>query len=212
MPMLSPFLLLLAAMASGTDPHPAVLVGIYDGNQTEMAAGLELRADGHFRYGLAYGALDEEAAGRWHADGNRVILDSDPVKPPHFGLLGQQPAPPATVRISLETPQGMDAQYFDAAVLFADGTRNGGQLSGDGISFTLKPGQRPASVRFRLGVFDLVSDPIAIDSSKGLALRFRFEPNDLGHVDFRGTALQEKEGELLLSRFDRVIHFRRGAH
>ena len=51
--------LLLAAVA------PAALVGIYDGGQMEIAAGLELRADGNFSYGLAYGALDEEAEGVW---------------------------------------------------------------------------------------------------------------------------------------------------
>jgi hypothetical protein len=43
------------------------LVGKYNGGQMELAAELDLTADGHFQYGLAYGALDEEAQGRWKA-------------------------------------------------------------------------------------------------------------------------------------------------
>src|SRR5690606_6984101 len=44
------------------DQHPASLVGVYDGGQMEIAAGLKLGKDGQFQYGLSYGALDEMAA------------------------------------------------------------------------------------------------------------------------------------------------------
>ena len=50
---------LLLAAASSTVAAPASrqsLVGTYDGHQMELAAGLELKADGRFRYGLSYGA------------------------------------------------------------------------------------------------------------------------------------------------------------
>ena len=61
MTTLSPFLLLTASALG--DPLPSALVGQYDGHQMEVAAGLSLTADGHFQYGLSYGALDEEAEG-----------------------------------------------------------------------------------------------------------------------------------------------------
>lgn len=206
MQRLLPLLLMLATAAA--DPHPRGLVGQYDGSQTEMAARLELLADGRFRYALSYGALDEQASGQWHAEGDRVILDSDPVKAPSFALLAQATAPAGEARIILETPQGMNVQYFEAALLFADGTGTGGQLSDEGRRFELEPGTKPVTVRFRLGVFNLVSAPIAIEPSKGLALRFRFEPNDLGRVDFRATPLAIEGGRLLLDRLDRKIRFR----
>ena len=205
-----PLLLLLAAAIS--DPHPAALVGQYDGGQMEMAAGLELSADGRFRYGLSYGALDEQAAGSWHAEGRRVLLDSDPVKAPHFSLAGQAAAPPGMVRVSLAVPEGMEPQYFRAVVLLDDGTEIGGQLSADGLSLPLEAGRRPTSVRIALRVFGIVSDPIPVDIAKGLDLRFRFEPNDLGQVDFRDTVLEQDGDDLTLNRHDRLIRFRRAGH
>ena len=73
---------LLLAVASSTVAATASrqsLVGTYDGHQMEIAAGLELKADGRFRYSLSYGALDEEAAGKWTMSGDQVLLTSDPV-------------------------------------------------------------------------------------------------------------------------------------
>ncbi len=204
---LLPLLLMLATAAA--DPHPRKLVGQYDGGQTEMAAGLELLPDGRFRYALSYGALDEQAAGRWHAEGGKVILDSDPVKAPVFALLGQAAAPAGQAMIALETPRGMNVQYFEAALLFADGSAEAGPLSDEGLVVPVEKDRTPANVRFRLGVFDLVSPPIAIDPARGLALRFRFEPNDLGRVDFRGIVLPIENGALWLDRFGRTIRFRR---
>lgn len=67
-------ILLSAPVLAVPDQHPARLVGIYDGGQMEMAAGLELGKDGHFRYGLSYGALDEAAAGTWSAAADTVTL------------------------------------------------------------------------------------------------------------------------------------------
>ena len=52
-----------------------------------MAAMLDLGADGRFQYDLSYGALDEEARGKWEFDGSRVLLTSDPVAPPKFVVL-----------------------------------------------------------------------------------------------------------------------------
>ena len=55
-------LFIAAAAAPAAARTASSLVGVYDGRQMEMAAGLELMADGRFRYALSYGALDEEAA------------------------------------------------------------------------------------------------------------------------------------------------------
>jgi hypothetical protein len=174
----------------------------------EVAAGLSLTADGHFQYGLSYGAIDEEAEGTWYFDGIHVVLDSKPVKAPHFSFLGQARSDKGVLHVDLQVPAGMDPQYFDVAVTLADGTTAGGQLSADGLSLPLAGGRPPKSVRVVLPMFEIASDPVVVDPSKGLKLSFRFEPNDLGHVGFRGTALESKNGELLLTRHGVEIHFR----
>jgi hypothetical protein len=203
-------LLLLASIIG--DAHPAGLVGRYDANQIEVAAGLELSADGRFRYGLSYGALDEQATGTWHAAAGRVILDSDPVKAPRFTLLGQSRGEEGFLHVDLQVPEGMDAQYFRAVIQLTDGRQLGGQLSADGLSLPLEVGQRPARIRIVLPVIELVGDPVEIDAAKGLRFRFGFEPNDLGRVEFKGTALTMDKGQLILLRHGVELHFRpRGA-
>lgn len=197
--------------AAAPDPHPVALVGAYDGSQMEMGAELYLAADGRFRYGLAYGAVDEEAAGTWVAEGDQVLLTSDPVTAPRFVFVGQKPAPAGRILITLETPQGMSAQYFDAALLYAHDRSDGGQLSDTGLSLPLAAGDPPTAVRLFLPMFELKSDPVTIDPGKGYGLAFRFEPNDLGKVDFRGTALSIEHGDLMLVRYDRTLRFHRHA-
>lgn len=66
--------LLLAAAAALT---PATLPGEYDGGQMEVAARLQLTADGHYRYMMSYGALDEYAEGKWIAKDGKVDLTAE---------------------------------------------------------------------------------------------------------------------------------------
>ena len=60
---------LLLAMAEA--PSPA---GFYTTSQMEVAAALELDADGKFQYQLDYGAVSEAAEGGWSSDGTTVYL------------------------------------------------------------------------------------------------------------------------------------------
>lgn len=62
-------LLLFAAAAQTESP-----AGLYRTQQMEVAAALELQPDGHFRYALTYGAMDEQAEGIWTFDRNTVRL------------------------------------------------------------------------------------------------------------------------------------------
>ena len=201
------FLSLLLLASTVADPHPARLVGQYDASRMELAAALELTADGRFRYALSYGALDEQAAGTWHADGARVLLDSDPVKSPRFTLLSQSNSADHALHVSLQLPPGLDPQYFQAVVELTDGRTLDGQLSDEGLSLALAPDQRPARLRILLPVFEIASDPVAVDPAKGLGFRFRFEPNDLGRVRFSGTPLTLEKDQLILARHGIELHF-----
>ena len=69
---------LILASASVAEPNFA---GLYEINQMEMAGGLELKPDGRFRYAFDYGAVSEEAEGKWSVDGGMVLLTTDPMPP-----------------------------------------------------------------------------------------------------------------------------------
>ena len=54
----------------------ADITGFYASSQTEMAAAIELEADGKFDYSLDYGAVSEYAEGNWTSEGGTIYLTS----------------------------------------------------------------------------------------------------------------------------------------
>src|ERR1035441_6035926 len=74
--LLIPLTLATAAQTPKPPQSPvtgASLAGTYDGGQMEVGAQLLLKPDGHFQYELAYGALDETAAGTWEFKDSTVL-------------------------------------------------------------------------------------------------------------------------------------------
>jgi len=197
--------------AIGATMTAASLAGRYDGHQTEMAAGLELGADGRFRYGLAYGALDEQAAGSWTYDGSRVWLTSDPVAAPQFVLLAATPLQTGTLKVALDLPQGMNRQYFKALIRLADGRSMERQFGDEGLDVQLGPSERVVSVALLLPVYGLEGEPAPLAGSPGGDAHFRFDPNDLGKVAFAREPLLVSPDGLRLERLGRTIVFRRAA-
>jgi hypothetical protein len=198
---------LLLAGAVQAAPRTPDLAGCYEGGQMELAAELDLKPDGHFQYGLAYGALDEEAQGRWESDGANVYLTSEPVTAPRFSLLSQGQAPRDRFVVELDIPHGMDRQYFDVLLMLQNGHAIQRQMGEDGLVAELSPGDKVAAVRLALPVYELASEPFPVT---GNAAHFRFEPNDLGKVAFTHTPLRIDGHDLLIDRFDRQLRFRRG--
>ena len=202
-------LLAAASPAAAQATQPASLVGTYDGHQMEMAASLELKADHRFRYALSYGALDEEAAGTWTVSGGQVLLTSDPVIAPSFVLVSHDRGSDGTLQLNLDVPKGLSRQYFSAVIAKSNGETSRKQLSEDGLSLPFSRDDFPISVRMLFPVFSVISEPFRLAAGSGYSLRFRFEPHDLGKVDFRGTPLKIINGDLLLDRHDRTIRFKR---
>ncbi len=66
--MLALLLVMLANLASQS--------GFYTANQTEVAAAIDLEADGKFAYALDYGAVSEVAEGNWTSQGSTIYLTS----------------------------------------------------------------------------------------------------------------------------------------
>ena len=54
----------------------ADITGFYASSQLEMAAAIELEADGKFDYSLDYGAVSEFAEGTWTSEGGTIYLTS----------------------------------------------------------------------------------------------------------------------------------------
>lgn len=187
----------------------ASLAGIYDGNQMEMAVGLELMADGRFRYAMAYGALDEQAEGRWTTRGNQVLLTSDPVTPPRFVLISQGRGTEGLLQVQLDVPRGVSRQYFNAFITKANGQTERMQFAEEGLMVPFSRGDGPMGIRLVLQVFDIASQPVRLDPAAGYSLRFRFEPNDVGKVAFQATPLTIVNGDLVLDRHGRTIRFKR---
>lgn len=199
----------LALVASAAHAAPAqCLAGQYDGGATEIAAGLVLAPEGRFRYGLSYGALDERAQGRWESDGTKVFLTSDPVTPPRFSLVGEEPASVGEFRLSLDLPDGISPQYFNALLVLNDGSTVGSPLGYQNWTVKLEPGQTVVSVKFQLPVLDLESERFTLTAGAGSGARFSFTPNDLGQVAFAREPLAIEGRELTLYRHDRPIRFR----
>lgn len=205
--------------ASGLPAFPAVaqhlsdcrqsLMGSYDAGQTEIAAGIELRANGRFLYGLSYGALNEEAEGVWTVKDGAVLLTSDPITPPRFVLVEEHDGPFGRLSVKLDVPHGMSGQYFRAAIRFGDRTIAEQQFTEEGELFVAGVSARPVSITLLLPIAGLSSDPSKLSGTGGHQLRFRFEPHDLGKVAFRETALRIEGNDLVLGRHDRTLHFHR---
>ena len=203
------FLLVAAGGAGPATAQPRSLAGVYDGGQMEMAAALELKPDGRFAYALSYGALDEQAAGRWTLSGDRVLLSSDPVVAPRLFLVSRGRGPEGMLQVSLDVPRGISRQYFDAMITRGNRHTEKVQLGEEGLLLPFGGADAPTSVRLVLQMFRVASEPVQLDRSSGYALQFRFEPNDIGKVDFRAEALRIVNGDLALDRHGRTLRFRR---
>ena len=62
---------LAAVLLQPVDPSA---VGFYRSTTMEVGAAIELEPDGHFLYGLDYGAVSEGGEGTWRVDGDVIRL------------------------------------------------------------------------------------------------------------------------------------------
>ena len=210
-------LCVVTAIACGACTHggparshksPSCLSGTYDGGQTEVATGLALGSDGRFAYGLSYGALDEGAGGRWEADGDRVYLTSDPVKPPALAFVAERASDQAGLYVELDVTGGLSRQYFDARIELADGQSLMRRFEEDGLYVEFAEGDRPVSTTVLLPMFGVASMPYRLTGDGPRIVLFRFDPNDLGKVAFSRTPLMREGARLILERHGRRLTFR----
>ncbi len=194
----------LFAMSAAPAPSPA---GMYETHQMEVAAGLELKPDHHFRYALSYGAVDEEGEGDWTFDGNKVLLTSNPMpKAPSFELVRDDPAPKGQLYMTLEDP-GFEWGHPLEAIGTND-SKAGFEISADD-SGRVDLGGKPAVVAIapEMPVFGPTGQIFQLSQDRGHRLVFRFHRNDLGRARFDREPLEQRDGDLLLKRYDTLFRF-----
>jgi len=195
-------LLLLAAAPPKTSP-----AGLYQTRQMEVAAALELKRNGRFRYALSYGAVDEEGEGDWTFDGKTVRLTSNPMpKAPNFELVRDDPAPAGELSMKLEDPGFEWGHPLEA---LAKGESNQVfEISADDSGRVGLAGKSPIrAVAPEMPVFGPTGDVFALSADRGHRLVFRFHRNDLGKARFNREPLRVNGSDLLMDRYDTSFRF-----
>jgi hypothetical protein len=189
--------LLLAAPAA---PSP---VGHYRLQGTQDAASeLILRADGGFDYALAYGALDEEASGRWRRDGDHIYLTTAPKpKPAVFSRGKAARAADAPLKLHVTWPNGRGIPGIDFRVDFESGPPFVDYINNDeGWSLPATEKRKPVAVTLAFTMYDLASPRFEIDPATANDLTFILTPNDLGRIDFQNLTLDLAPDHLVMHR------------
>ncbi|HEX5181598.1 MAG TPA: hypothetical protein VFW19_00460 [Allosphingosinicella sp.] len=198
--------LLAGAPASSPAGHYR-LHGVQD-----AASELVLRADGRFAYALAYGALDEEATGRWRRVGNHILLTTMPKPvPPVFapGKAARTAEAPFTLHVT--TPDGRGIPGIDFRIEFESGAPLQDYINNDeGWSLPAQEARKPVSVTLALRIYGLVSQRFPIDMATANDLTFVLTPHDLGRVDFEGLPLDIARGKLVMHRNGADLSYVRG--
>lgn len=204
MRVLSGVLLLLSFAAIPAHAADAV-AGLYRSTGSpDSASRIELTADGRFRYILSEGALDEMAQGRWRREGAVIRLWTEPRPvPPRITVAAMGTEGPDALSIAVTAPGGGGGiAGVEFRVEFDKGEPLEGYTQYDGWRTDALGGRVPRHIQLHEPIHGVTSDRFAIPPG-GRALRFTFTPNDLGVVDFQGTAL-EVEGDRL------ILHHRFG--
>lgn len=185
----------------------AVAPGTYDGSQTELATRLVLRADGRFQYALSYGALDEQAQGRWIEKEGQVLLTTEPApKPPRFGVVSDTPKQGDGIEVALDDPELLQGSPLTMVVTYADAAEPVFVEAEENGRLPVPAGKIVTSLVPDLPVFPIPLSPYAVKPG-GRRIVFRFEPNDIGTAGFAAEPLAIEDNALVMRRYDRVIRF-----
>jgi hypothetical protein len=194
---------LLAGLMLAAAAPPAGPVGHYRLRGVQDAASvIVLRAGGRFQYALAYGALDEEASGRWRRVGNHILLSTAPKPVPAAFSRGKaEHADDAPLKIHATWANGRGIPGMDFRVDFDSGPPFADYINNDeGWSMSPDEKRKPVAVTLSLTMYNIASPAFPIDPAKANDLTFILTPNDLGRVDFQDLPLDLEPGRLVMHR------------
>ena len=206
------WLVAVAALMAVTAPAEArsPYAGRYRiANGPDTAGGLELQADGRFRYVRSEGALDQHAEGTWTETGGDIRLTTDP-KPvlPSFarGPDAKPDAGQAAPTLHVRLADGRDLAGVDFRLGLTTGTSLAGYTQAEGWSFEEPPGdQRIAWVELVEPIYEIVSPRFVIDPPAARALVFVLTPNDIEVVDFQNDRFERRTDDFVLHRGERTL-------
>jgi hypothetical protein len=202
-------MLVLVPVLVALAPATSTLAGTYRSSQTEIGAGLELAADGRFRYALDYGAVSEYAEGTWTSDGKSVRLTSVPMpKPPGFAIVRDDPAPPGELWVNFENP-GFDWGGPLEMLVTVEGLTTLVRTAPDDHGKVDIGHRRITAIQPLIPIYEEFGPPLKLTGDRGHRLTVRFLRNDLGKARFSNQALTIEDGTLLLKRYDTTIRFNR---
>jgi hypothetical protein len=201
---------LFAALLLAAPAAPASPVGHYRLHGVHDAASeLVLRADGRFQYALAYGALDEEATGRWRRVGKHVLLTTMPKPVPAAFSAGKaEHMSTAPLALHVNWSNGRGIPGIDFRVDFESGDPFIDYINND-EGWQLDPAEtrKPVAVTLSLTMYGLTSPRFPIDTAKANDLTFILTPHDLGRYDFENTPLDIAPGKLVWQRNGTALDF-----
>ena len=196
------FLLLLAAAAPPhhrAAPGPAGHYRLAGG--PDVASEVLLRPDGRFRFFLIDGALDEQAQGRWTAEGSHIKLVTLPKPvPPVFSAGPATTTAEAPLKLRVTWPDGRGVATIDLRVGFDSGDPVESYTQEDGWS--LDPGEKraPRWVELGLQMYGIGYTRFPVDLAKGNNLAFTLTPNGLGTMEFDDVEVEAVPGALIFRR------------
>ena len=199
-----PIVPLRAAVESGR-------VGRYSASEREMAAGIWLKADGTFEYGLTVGSLDESAKGRWTANGRRIRLMNQPrpVSPVIAAGPGRRD-PDTLLSLHVLTPNGSGVPGVDLVVGFDGGATLEGYTQASGWKLPADEKRVPRWVQFSMSSYGLSSPRFKVDTAAANGLTFVLTPNDIGQVDFTDLVVEADQDQLVIHRAGGEMRFTKG--
>ena len=171
----------------------------------DTAGGLELRADGRFRYALSEGALDEHSEGKWSDEGGSIRLTTEPKPtPPAFARGPDNPAGDAPT-ILTTFPDAREIGGIDFRFGLADGSVIAGYTQYYGWTFAAGDAQPIRWVELAEPIHGVASQRFAIDPPVGGGLVFVIAPNDIDTVDFADAELERRGDDFVLHRGAREL-------
>lgn len=175
-----------------------------------MGSELLLLPDGRFRYFLAYGAYNENAAGEWRVDGELIILNtSGGYTPPRFTLKQSsiKPEQPLTILVQDKAEQGIPG--IDVLVDYGGTKPEIGYTQYDGWQAP-RTNRNPKAIGLGITMYDLQPQWFKVAGTSHNYYVFAFEPNDLGKALFRHTPLRWDNGALIMERGGRKMRYIKG--
>lgn len=187
-------------------------VGEYVHSQMELVAGIRLREDGTFEYGLTVGSLDERAKGRWTQTGGHVELTSDP-RPvaPTIAAGSTDLAAGEPFGFRLLAPDGRDVPGVDFSIDFDAGDPLQDYTNGSAWHLPDDEKRIPRFVTFAMPSYRLHSPRLPLAAREGTIANFTLIPNDFGVADLTGVIAEISGDTLTLYRPEGTMRFQKSS-